>query len=244
MSKQDGYSPRTAADLERKYNFGKSFADIYGLASDARSAAIEAKNAYEGLTTNEIFNLLTDFGESQGVYRDDTGNVYVNASFIKSGKLSGANLEVDAATITGTLDATKVNAKDLEVSAAKIVGKLTAGQIDATDLKVSAANITGVLTATQIDTKDLFLSTLYSTSQDASQTVSIANGSISFGFGSIYDGSTIGSVGLHIQSSSLFLHSDNRFYFRFADGSYWELMGGGMYYYDAFGNFIRQFALT
>lgn len=129
MSKQDGYASRTAADLERKYNFGKSFAEIYNLASDARSAAIEAKNAYEGLTTNEIFNLLTDFGESQGVYRDDTGNVYVNASFIKSGKLEGTDLKVAAAIVEGELSAATIKAD-----------KISGGELDFN--KVTAKNLT------------------------------------------------------------------------------------------------------
>lgn len=160
MSKQDGYSSRTAVDLERKYNFGKTFAEVYNLVSDAQRAAQEAQNAFDGLTKDEIFNLLTDFGKSQGVYRDDDGNVYMNASYIKSGKLAAEyidaeNLNVAAANITGQLVATQIDAKDLQVLAANITGRLTAGQIDATNLQVSAANVTGKLTAAQIDATNL-----------------------------------------------------------------------------------------
>ena len=160
MSKQDGYSSRTATDVERKYNFGKTFAEVYNLISDAQKAAKEAQNAFDGLTKDEIFNLLTDFGKSQGVYRDDDENVYMNASYIKSGKLAAEyidaeNLNVAAANITGQLVATQIDATDLQVLAANITGKLTAGQIDATDLQVSAANVTGKLTAAQIDATNL-----------------------------------------------------------------------------------------
>ena len=35
-AKQDRAAPRTVADIERKYNFGKSFAEIIGLIDDAR----------------------------------------------------------------------------------------------------------------------------------------------------------------------------------------------------------------
>lgn len=155
-NKQDGYSSRTAADLERKYNFGKTFAEVYGLVSDAQRAAEEAQKYIDELDQEEIFNLLTNFGQAQGIYRDDAGDVYINASYIKSGKLAAEyidaeSLKVAAANITGELVATQIDTKDLKVLAANITGTLTAGQIDATNLKVSAANITGVLTASQID---------------------------------------------------------------------------------------------
>ena len=38
MSKQDRQGVRTASDIERKYNFGKSFAEILGIATDARES--------------------------------------------------------------------------------------------------------------------------------------------------------------------------------------------------------------
>ena len=42
MSKQDRQGARTASDLEMKYNFGKTFAEIMGYATDARDTAQEA----------------------------------------------------------------------------------------------------------------------------------------------------------------------------------------------------------
>lgn len=155
MSKQDGYASRTAADLERKYNFGQTFAEVYGLISDAQTAANEAQTAVEGLDSEEIFNRLTNYGEHQGIYRGDDGGVYINASFIKSGTITGDSVKVEAATITGQLVATQIDTKDLKVLAANITGTLTAGQIDTTFLTVSAANITGTFTAKQIDATDL-----------------------------------------------------------------------------------------
>ena len=45
MSKQDRQGVRTAAELERRHNFGKTFAEMLGIASDTRDqvGAIEAK---------------------------------------------------------------------------------------------------------------------------------------------------------------------------------------------------------
>lgn len=91
MSKQDRVAPRTAADLESKYNFGKTFAEAMGFAQEAQSAAESASEAVnqldEKLDQDEIFNRLTNNGESQGVYRGDDGQIYINASYIKAGEL-------------------------------------------------------------------------------------------------------------------------------------------------------------
>lgn len=103
MSKQDRVYTRTASDLERKYNFGTKFADILGLATDAQTAADIAREAankassavgdLDGkLTSEEIFNRLTNNGTSQGLYRDEkTGDIFINASYIAAGILSSAD---------------------------------------------------------------------------------------------------------------------------------------------------------
>ena len=136
MSKMDGYASRTATDLERKYNFGQTFAEVYGLVSDARKIAEEAQSAFEGLNQEQIFNLLTNFGEAQGIYRDDAGGVYINASFIKSGTISGDKVKVAAATVTGELSAATITADKISG------GELDFNKIKAKGLEVSMAQIT------------------------------------------------------------------------------------------------------
>lgn len=44
-AKQDRVAPRTAADIERKYNFGQTFAEYAGLVTDAQKAANDAEAA-------------------------------------------------------------------------------------------------------------------------------------------------------------------------------------------------------
>lgn len=101
MSKQDRQAVRTATDIERKYNFGKSFAEVMGIAEDARNMAQDAKDSAsspaENMTHEEVFNLLTKDGTMQGLYRGDDGDLYVNATYIKSGKIAGER--VDASTL-------------------------------------------------------------------------------------------------------------------------------------------------
>jgi hypothetical protein len=107
-SKQDRPRARTAADIEQKYNFGQTFAEVFNLITDAQKAAEEAKKAIDSLDHEQIFNLLTDNGRIQGVYRGDDGNVYINATYIKSGKLAAEyidaeNLSVKSVNITGAI---------------------------------------------------------------------------------------------------------------------------------------------
>lgn len=96
-AKQDCVAPRTANDIEQRYNFRRSFAEVMGVATDARSSAADAKksadeakkaaeNVDAKLTAEELFNLLTNGGTMQGIYRGDDGEIYINASYIKSGE--------------------------------------------------------------------------------------------------------------------------------------------------------------
>jgi len=108
-TKQDRAAPRTASDIERKYNFGKSFAEVFGLAQDAQDAAREAKDAAAeaqaavGAIDHEaVFNLLTDNGKIQGVYKSEDGQIYINASYIAAGILASIDGAVQIDLDNGT----------------------------------------------------------------------------------------------------------------------------------------------
>jgi len=107
MSKQDRQGVRTATDLERKYGFGKSFAEIMEIATDARNMAEKAEEGIEGLDHDEIFNLLTKDGALQGLYRGEDGDLYINASYIKAGIIKSPDGESLVINLDeGTIDAT------------------------------------------------------------------------------------------------------------------------------------------
>lgn len=107
MSKQDRQGVRTATDLERKYGFGKSFAEVMQIATDAQVKAEEAEERIEGLDHDEIFNLLTKDGALQGLYRGEDGDLYINASYIKAGIIKSPDGESLVINLDeGTIDAT------------------------------------------------------------------------------------------------------------------------------------------
>ena len=84
-SKQDRQGARTVSDLELRYRFDKSFAEVEGIATDAQKEAREAKKIVEGLDQEKIFELLTEDGKWQGIFRADDGSVYLNGTYIKAG---------------------------------------------------------------------------------------------------------------------------------------------------------------
>lgn len=96
--KQDLAGARTAADIERRYNFTKRFSEVMGIASDAQRAADgaasdAAEEVKKSLTQEEIFNLLTNNGEAQGIYREN-GQIYINANYIMAGVIDAAVVQV------------------------------------------------------------------------------------------------------------------------------------------------------
>ena len=127
MSKQDRQGARTAADIEQRYNFRKSFSEVMGIAEDARKIAEQASVLDEKLTSEEIFNRLTNNGQLQGLYRGDDGELYVNATYIKSGEINAndvkiKNLTVDVAQITGTLSGSRIDGSTLNIKNGATIG--------------------------------------------------------------------------------------------------------------------------
>ena len=96
--KQDRQGARTAAQLEQEYRFGESFAQAMGLANSAATAANQANekasNPAKNLTPQEVFDLLTDNGKYQGIFKDDDGNIHISATNVSPGILMSANKKI------------------------------------------------------------------------------------------------------------------------------------------------------
>lgn len=84
MSKQDRQGVRTPSDLERKYNFEKRFDSAMEAASEASQ---KVDKFDEAMNQTEIFNRLTNHGKAQGLFRDEEGNLFINASYLTTGIL-------------------------------------------------------------------------------------------------------------------------------------------------------------
>lgn len=107
MSKQDRQGVRSASDLEQKYSFGKTFAEITSDTKTAMEAAQKAAASFEGLDQDAIFNILTNNGKAKGVYREGE-EIYINASYIGTGQIVSRNYADDYLTLV------RYSYKDLE----------------------------------------------------------------------------------------------------------------------------------
>lgn len=96
--KQDRTAPRTAADIERKYNFGKSFAEVLGLIDDTRKDLDSVES--------ELRNEITD--QYTALKRSDE-EIVAEAHRVEQ------KLDDNVATITSDLDA-KMDADSFELS--------------------------------------------------------------------------------------------------------------------------------
>lgn len=90
MSRQDRQGVRRPADLEQKYNFPKRFDE----AMEAAATAQKAVEALDGqLDQAEVFNRLTNNGASQGLFLDNNGDIFINASYLVTGILKSLDNE-------------------------------------------------------------------------------------------------------------------------------------------------------
>ena len=125
MSKQDRQGVRTPAGLERKYNFDKRFDNAMEAAAEASE---EVKKLNESMDQAEIFNRLTNHGKAQGLFLDEEGNVFINATYLTTGvlkSLDGATFYLDLVKgiLKGQFSEFSISGKTVEEIASESSGK-------------------------------------------------------------------------------------------------------------------------
>ncbi len=179
MSKQDRTHSRTPADTESKFllNLGKSFAEILGIATDARTMADNTRSALsqsvakintELADKGATIKLLVDSGivDKDGkvqasiiisaINDESEAKIKANNIVFEGQKL---NIKVDATNIDGKVTADKINANDMILEKATI-GSWHLGQVDipinantADDIKDEYALYSDELTETRMDSQ-------------------------------------------------------------------------------------------
>lgn len=123
--KQDRAAPRTAMDIERKYNFGKKFSEILGLIDDSRD---KVDSAVSGLR-NEITKTATEL-------KRDTEQIVATATKEISDDVSEISkkveLKVDASAVNIAIEQRMAEGIDQVVTA-------TGYRFDADGMSISRA---------------------------------------------------------------------------------------------------------
>ena len=141
-TKQDRTYTRTASDLERKLGVKEKFAQVMGIAENAQRKAEEAEGKYENLDQETVFNLLTNNGQLEGIYRGDDGEIYINASYIASGIISSKDGKLQINLQGGSMPIfnTGISTNGLKVRGDS-VGAKDVFTLDATTLDVSGTKL-------------------------------------------------------------------------------------------------------
>lgn len=175
MSKQDRQGARTPADIERKYNFGKTFSEILGVATDARIVAEQAQKTATEIseTTKGIFLRVEDLEQGMSAQfkltieeaeDGETGETKVYS--LIDGEATEIHFKSNSLIIESdffTLDrAGKIFATggrignctfdengDLVIPTSCFAEKITADKINADGIVATNVDLTGRITATE-----------------------------------------------------------------------------------------------
>lgn len=102
-SKQDLTYPRTASDLERKYNFGRSFSEIMGAVSDAQTHAYKAEEVAKKVEAKVLeINVVKELNASADVITLNSNRLVVNSdnfSLSQNGAITAKSGVLDGLTV-------------------------------------------------------------------------------------------------------------------------------------------------
>ena len=120
-AKQDRQGVRTATDLERKYNFGKTFAEMLGLISDAR----ESVDYVESTLRSEITEQVTSIVRSTEAIILSALETYVKESDLEDvEKTLKSELEIMAEQISMNFETTETRITEVDGELQTVVEEL------------------------------------------------------------------------------------------------------------------------
>lgn len=111
MSKQDRQAVRTAAELEQKYSFGKQFAEVMGVATDARDKV----TSFESALRSEMAEFITSITRDTEKIVMSAMAAYTTTEDLNEYKNAlKAELELWASGITGRVTTTEANVEKVD----------------------------------------------------------------------------------------------------------------------------------
>lgn len=104
MSKQDCVATRTAADLERKYNFGTKFSEILGLIDESRDHVDKVESGLENKITETSTSLMRDTEKMVMEVKENIDQVTTTTGFTFNA--DGLNISKSGEEMSNQLDNT------------------------------------------------------------------------------------------------------------------------------------------
>lgn len=130
--KQDRQGARTVSDLEQRYYFGKKFAEVLGVADDARTTAIKTEEKVNRIEKELLeINVLDKLNVSAGTLTLKAGGLVIESNGFSLSEENGI------VATKGVIGGCKMVDGKLVVPSEFVSGKILATQIDAVGLVVN-----------------------------------------------------------------------------------------------------------
>lgn len=210
-NKQDRQGARTPADLERKYNFEKNFAEIMGVALDAQKSVEESQKRIDAELSlklgkddnDQIVSMLNASADTIALKSNRLEIQSDHFTLSKDGVIAAAAGNIGGCSIVnGVLEIANANANNIVAREVDISGKITSNEGSLGNIDITEEGLT---------CGDTFLSSGGIRTTSGSDTTLIAGGVVKFGSG--------GSFALYAPRSSV----DGAFLGVFAAGSWYTL---------------------
>ena len=112
-AKQDRQGVRTASELEQKYKFGTQFAEIMGIATDARDSVEKVESVVYGEVTDQISSLTRDASSITAKVEETSKNVDGLNTRTSTLEVTASGLSASISTVQTGLSE-KANKEDVD----------------------------------------------------------------------------------------------------------------------------------
>lgn len=112
-AKQDRQGVRTASELEQKYKFGTQFAEIMGIATDARDSVDKVESVVYGEVTDQISSLTRDASSITAKVEETSKNVDGLNTRTSTLEVTASGLSASISTVQTGLSE-KANKEDVD----------------------------------------------------------------------------------------------------------------------------------
>lgn len=112
-AKQDRQGVRTAPELEQKYKFGTQFAEIMGIATDARDSVEKVESVVYGEVTDQISSLTRDASSITAKVEETSKNVDGLNTRTSTLEVTASGLSASISTVQTGLSE-KANKEDVD----------------------------------------------------------------------------------------------------------------------------------
>jgi chromosome segregation ATPase len=154
VSKQDRQGVRNASDLERKYQFGKQFAEIMGVALDAQKSVSEV----ESTLSDKILEQYSSFTRTTDEIKMEVGELSESNETIKGNvatlEVRSDEISTEVAQVTETTETLKTETGELKGQTETLIEEVGVLKVSYDGISTEVSNVKTTTETLQQDAED------------------------------------------------------------------------------------------